>query len=63
MAAPAIVIGGRIVAGVASALYNSITGASEAQAPTDVPKNKLNKYRDDKYILPRKAESSAEKTG
>lgn len=64
MAGPAVVIGGRIIAGAASALYNSITGASEAHAPTDVPKNKLNKYNDKKYKLrPRKAASSAEKSG
>ena len=64
MAVPAgLIIGGKILTGAASLLYNSITGAKEAHAPTDVPKNKLNKYRDSKYILPRKALSSAEKSG
>tara|TARA_R100001510_G_scaffold17077_2_gene14374 strand:- start:1871 stop:2068 length:198 start_codon:yes stop_codon:yes gene_type:complete len=33
VANPAIVIGGRIIAGAASALYNSVTGASKAHAP------------------------------
>ena len=64
MANPAIVIGGRILAGAASALYNSITGASEAHAPTttldDDIKNRKPLQRP--KHKGRKASSSAEKS-
>ena len=66
MAVPAVVIGGRIVAGVASALYNSITGASEAQAPAPTFEDKLRNSKPlqrPKSSRGRKAASSAEKTG
>ena len=65
MSNPAIVIGGRIIAGAASALYNSITGAKEAHAPPttfdDVIRNRKPLERPEHKG--RKANSSAEKSG
>lgn len=65
MATPAIVIGGRIIAGAASALYNSITGASEAHAPTTTVDDDIRNRKplERPKHKGRKAASSGEKSG
>jgi len=65
MAGPLLTIGTRVVAGAASALYNSITGASEAHAPTTTLDDDLRNRKPLKRPKHkgRKANSSAEKSG
>jgi|9_EtaG_2_1085328.scaffolds.fasta_scaffold00204_13 hypothetical protein len=60
-AAPAVVIGSRIIAGAASALYNSIAGAKEAQAPAPTFDDDVRSRELLKSSRGRKASSSAEK--
>ena len=64
MAGPALIAGGKILAGAASLLYNSITGAKEAQAPAPTfgDKYRTQSLKQPKSSRGRKAASSAEKS-
>ena len=66
MAGPALIVGGKILAGAASLLYNSITGAKEAQAPAPTFEDNVRSVKPlkrPKSSRGRKAASSAEKSG
>jgi len=64
MAGPALIVGGKILAGAASALYNSITGAKEAHAPAPSLRDEFKRIKPLKRPSSRgrKAASSAEKS-